>query len=204
MASDANTVNIESRGVARATYHHGALREDLVECGMRLLEQRHSDDLSLREVAREAGVSATAVYRHFSDKTALLRAIAERGYELMAEMQEQAAREATGGAAFAAVGAAYVRFALRSPAVFRLMFASAPPFDLFARPIEELSGPLRVLRSHVAALTPPGMSDQARAIISIRAWSLVHGLAVLALSGMVAVDEAMIAGVIGGTSGEFC
>ncbi len=195
MLTDDNSVNIKIRPV-RSTYHHGALRDDLIECGMRLLEQRQSDDLSLREVAREAGVSATAVYRHFSDKTALLRAVAERGFALMAEMQETAARAAEGKAAFAAVGAAYVRFALQSPAVFRLMFASAPPRDLFTRPIEELSGPLRVLRSHVAKLTPPRMSDEARAVISIRAWSLVHGLAVLALSGMVEVDDRMIAAVI--------
>jgi AcrR family transcriptional regulator len=148
-------------------------------------------------VAREVGVSATAIYRHFPDKGALLRAIAERGFALMGEMQLQAASRASGKAAFAASGAAYVHFALAHPAVFRLMFASAPPRDLFSLDFCDLSMPLRLLRDHVAALAPPGATEAARKIASIHAWSLVHGLAVLALDGMVLVDDEMIAGVIG-------
>jgi AcrR family transcriptional regulator len=193
-----NTVNIKSRTVVGKSYHHGDLQDALVTAGMRLLEQRSSEDLALREVAREVGVSATAVYRHFPDKNALLRAIATRGFALMGAMQTAAIAESQGAAAFAAVGGAYVRFALRHPAVFRLMFSSAPPKDLFSMPLEDLSSPMRKLREYVSALTPATLSDEARKIISIRAWALVHGLAVLALDRVIEMDDALIDQVIGG------
>jgi AcrR family transcriptional regulator len=193
MTADANTVNIEK---AARGYHHGDLRGALIEAGMGLLEQRHSQELALREVARAVGVSATAVYRHFPDKDALMRAIAARGFDMMGEMQAEAARAHAGPAAFGAVGAAYVRFALKYPAVFRLMFSHAPPCDLFSIPEEELSGPLRMLRENAASLTPPDAPEAARRVVAIRAWALVHGLAVLLLDGMVAADDALIDSVI--------
>ena len=126
MADEANTVNIKKR-----RYHHGDLRDALIEAGMALLEQRHAEPLGLREVARAVGVSATAIYRHFPDKDALLRAIAERGFARMGEMQLAAARGLSGDDAFAATGVAYVRFALRNPAVFRLMFSRPSRRNLF-------------------------------------------------------------------------
>jgi len=187
--SNDNTVNIKP-------YHHGDLRDGLIEMGMKLLETRQSEGLGLREVAREVGVSATAVYRHFPDKEALLRAIAERGFAMMGELQVQASAGLSGPAAFAAVGAAYVRFALAYPAVFRLMFSSAPPRDLFALPLEELSGPMRLLRSHVAGLMPAAMPEAARKTAAITAWALVHGLAVLALDRMITLDDGMIEAVM--------
>jgi len=192
-----NTVNIKSGAVVKKAYHHGDLRDALITAGMRLLEQRSSEDLGLREVARDVGVSATAVYRHFPDKNALLRAIAGRGFALMGDMQTAAVAGTEGAAAFAASGGAYVRFALRNPAVFRLMFSSAPPRDLFSMPVEDLSSPMRLLRAHVTALTPATLSDEARKIISIRAWALVHGLAVLALDHVIEMDDALIDSVIG-------
>jgi AcrR family transcriptional regulator len=191
---DDNSVNIKT---ARAKkYHHGDLRDGLIAAGMRMLESRKSEDLGLREVAREVGVSATAVYRHFPDKQALLRAIAARGFAMMGDLQMEAACGRSGRAAFVAVGEAYVRFALRYPAVFRLMFSSAPPRDLFTMPLEELSLPLRLLRGQVAATMPPEMGEAERKITAIRAWALVHGLAVLALDGMIPADATLIDAVI--------
>jgi len=189
-----NSVNIKPGSGKK--YHHGDLRDALIEAGMQLLESRKSEDLGLREVAREVGVSATAVYRHFPDKQALLRAIAARGFVMMGELQAQAARTATGRAAFAAVGEAYVRFALHHPAVFRLMFSSAPPRDLFTMKEEELALPLRLLRAQVAATMPPRMGEAEKKIAAIRAWALVHGLAVLALDGMIPADDGLISAVI--------
>jgi AcrR family transcriptional regulator len=204
MSPKDNTVNIKSEAsaskapAAGKSYHHGDLRDALIAAGMRLLERRSSEDLGLREVAREVGVSATAVYRHFPDKNALLRAIAARGFTLMGDMQTAAVAGAKDAAAFAAVGGAYVRFALRNPAVFRLMFSSAPPKDLFSMPLEDLSSPMRQLRDYVSALTPASLSEEERKIISIRAWALVHGLALLALDHVIEMDDALIDRVIGG------
>jgi AcrR family transcriptional regulator len=195
MTLDANAVNIKNRAPSRG-YHHGDLRDALVEAGMRLLEQRHSDQLSLREVAREVGVSATAVYRHFPDKDALMWAIATRGFALLGAMQMQAARGQDHLADFTAAGITYVRFALQNPAVFRLMFSCAPRRDLFALEQEEQNEPLRLLRGYIAGIAPPGLSDHARKIASVSAWALVHGLAVLLLDRMVEADESEIAAIV--------
>src|SRR6476469_1040818 len=95
------------------TYHHGDLRRALIDAGLELLESRDAEALSLREVARSVGVSATAVYRHFPDKNALLDALAAEGLGRLAAAQHKAADASGGGeAGFAATGAAYVRFAL--------------------------------------------------------------------------------------------
>ncbi len=121
-----NTVNMEKK-----PYHHGDLRAALVAEGLRLLEGSDSDSLSLREIARNAGVSATSVYRHFPDKQALLAALAQEGLARLATAQREAAAQAGGGAhGFAATGRAYVRFALANPALFRLIFASAAQHGL--------------------------------------------------------------------------
>jgi AcrR family transcriptional regulator len=120
MTQDSNTVNIDKK-----PYHHGDLRAALIEQGMALLAQRDADSLSLREVARAAGVSATSVYRHFPDKEALFTALAMEGLAQLGAAQKAAGQAAGGGKqAFAATGRAYVRFALANPALFRLIFAS--------------------------------------------------------------------------------
>jgi len=113
------------------TYHHGALREALIEAGLAALEQGDvAGDISLRALARSVGVSPTAVYRHFPDKRALLAALAAEGLNRLGEAQARAAKEAGGGAAgFSASGRTYVRFALAHPALFRLMFSQGNPED---------------------------------------------------------------------------
>jgi AcrR family transcriptional regulator len=87
-----------------------------------MLAERDVEGLSLREMARMVGVSATAVYRHFPDKTALAR----EGLNRLTAAQHAAADGAGGGVrGFATTGQAYVRFALANPAVFRLIFTSS-------------------------------------------------------------------------------
>jgi AcrR family transcriptional regulator len=184
---------------AKRPYHHGDLRAALVSTGMALLEHASLDELGLRRVAREVGVSATAVYRHFPDKESLMRAIAAEGFMMMGRMQNAAVKTVQSTDAkvnFGAIGAAYVRFALKHPAVFRLMFASAPPQDLFSVELSALSGPLLALRQHVASLAPAEASDTDRKIISVRAWAMVHGLAVLALDGMIQIDDSTIDAIV--------
>ncbi len=198
MADNANTVNIKDRLPKDRKYHHGDLRDALVDAGMGLLEQRSAEPLGLREVARAVGVSATAIYRHFPDKEALLGAIAARGFARMGEMQMAAASGLSGHEAFAATGVAYVRFALRNPAVFRLMFSRPSARDLFGVAQDEASTPLRLLRENAAVMTPPGLGKEAARVVALQAWAMVHGLAVLLLDHMVEVDDAVIARVIGG------
>ncbi|NVN31613.1 helix-turn-helix transcriptional regulator, partial [Endobacter medicaginis] len=91
MCANDNTVNIK-----KPAYHHGDLRRVLMAEGMRLLAERDAESLSLREVARAAGVSATSIYRHFPDKGALMAALAREGLARLA-LAQRAASEAAGG-----------------------------------------------------------------------------------------------------------
>ena len=168
---------------SKPTYHHGDLRGALIAQGLRLIEAGDASTLSLREVARATGVSATAVYRHFPDKRALMAALAEEGLARLYEAQAAAA--AAPGNAFEATGRAYVRFALAQPALFRLTFAYP---DVLADPSGDAAG--RLLHENALALTG---GDAAEAeLLAMRAWSLVHGLAMLMLDGRLPHDEALI------------
>jgi len=181
---------------ARATYHHGDLRAALVEAGLKLIEERAADDISLREVARAVGVSATAVYRHFPDKAALLAALAGEGLARLGEAQAAAAEAAGGGAAgFNATGVAYVRFALAHPGLFRLIFShSRRPGS--AGWDERSQEAMRMLQANAARLVGDRGEAAAR-LFALRAWALVHGLAVLILDGQVEADMAMVEAAVG-------
>jgi AcrR family transcriptional regulator len=176
-------------------YHHGDLRRALIEAGLDLLEQRDADRLSLREVARAVGVSATAVYRHFPDKDALLDALAAEGLGRLAEAQHAAADAAGGGeAGFIATGIAYVHFALANPALFRLTFSATAARNILDTP-EHVPDAMAFLRANAeAAAARYGMPPKT---VAVHAWSIAHGLATLMLEGQVEADEALIAQVIG-------
>lgn len=183
----------------RRGYHHGDLRAALIETGMRLIEFSDADQLSLRQVAREVGVSAAAVYRHFPDKDALLTALANEGLERLGAAQRQAAADAGYGVqGFNASGRTYVRFALKHPALFRMIMSHTPQVDHFAANTDAVSSPMRWLRSSVAALAPEDATPEQLRRAALRAWSRVHGLAMLMLDGQVSVDDALIDDVING------
>ena len=106
------------------TYHHGNLRRALLDSALAMVEKEGPHGVSLRAVARLAGVSPAAPYRHFAGKEGLLAAVAEEGFCAL-EQQMQSASQATRGLAlaeFRAIGFAYVRFAARNPSHFCVMF----------------------------------------------------------------------------------
>ncbi len=193
MASNANSVNIK---LIKDNYHHGDLRSAAMDEGLRLLENGHADHISLREIARNVGVSAPALYRHFPNKDSLLSALAEEGMKRLATLQ--ANQGGAGGAEdFAASGRAYVRFAMANPALFRLIFSS---MCADAHPFEEskAGSPAHLLRGHVAEVLGPDVPDEKKFTVALRAWALVHGLAMLILDRQLApeIAEAMIDQVI--------
>ena len=199
MASNDNSVNMAA--TMREAYHHGDLRTALIDAGMHALARGSVDALSLRALAREAGVSATAVYRHFPDKDALLAALALTGFDRLAAEQQEASRAASGqGAlpAFCASGAAYVHFAIVNPELFRLMWKAAPRVDQLSLPLDDAHPAMVGLRRAVEDMAPPGASDDDKRATALRCWGLVHGLATLALDGQIDVDDAMIDRVIRG------
>jgi AcrR family transcriptional regulator len=106
----------------RASYHHGALREELITACVALIEAEGIGAVSLRRVARAAGVSPGAPYHHFTDRAALLAAISVRGYEQLVQQLQQARREApTAARALGALVETYVGFARDHPAYLQLM-----------------------------------------------------------------------------------
>ena len=174
------------------SYHHGDLRAALVAAGLKALETTAIADLSLRQLAREVGVSATAVYRHFPDKQALMQALACEGIEQLGRYQQAAAAAAgNNAAAFGATGRAYVRFALANPALFRPIFGECRDVgqSIFG---DNLAASL--LRDK--AMKATGSDEEATRRLMIQAWAVVHGLAMLMLDGQLPADEALIDQVI--------
>ncbi len=177
-------------------YHHGDLAAAAVEAGLAMLKERAMDDLGLREVARAVGVSATALYRHFPDKDALLAALAGEGMARLGAAQATAQRRAGSGVAgFNATGRAYIDFALANPGLFRLMFSCRPgaaASGAEAPGMATQAPPMVLLRENVAALLKQEVDSEAVTILCLRSWGLVHGLAVLLLDRKLAPADHLI------------
>jgi AcrR family transcriptional regulator len=173
----------------RRTYHHGDLRRALLDASLDLVGERGIGALSLREVARKAGVSHSAPYHHFADRGNLLAAIAEESFaRLGEEMAAARAAAPNARARLEACGIAYVRFALESPARFRLMFrpelAAASEEEAVAKSSTPALDTLRgaITEAQAAGLAPAG--DPMPLVLTC--WSAVHGLASLCLDGPLA------------------
>jgi AcrR family transcriptional regulator len=167
-------------------YHHGDLRSALVAAGLKALETVEIGDISLRQLARDVGVSPTAVYRHFPDKNALMTALADAGIEQMAAWQLAAAEAANDNDAFAATGRAYVRWALANPALFRLVFGQC---NAVSETVFGHNAAARMLRDFASERTGTEAGTQR---LMVQAWALVHGLAMLMLDGQLPRDDALI------------
>jgi AcrR family transcriptional regulator len=146
----------------------------LVHAAGKLLEKEGVEALSLREVARRAGVSHAAPYRHFAEREALLAALAVEGFAWLGEAQRAAAK--AGG--LRAMGEAYVAFALAHPQRFRLMFGGRIAFARHARLREVATQAFDELAGALSARVPEAQDARDA---SIAAWALVHGLAQLLL-----------------------
>jgi len=176
----------------RTGYHHGDLRRALLDASLALVEEDGIGALSLREVARKAGVSHNAPYHHFKDRGSLLAALAEEGFaELGREMVDARAGAPDARARLEACGLAYVRFALKSAARFKVMFRPelAAPSEEGA--VARSSTPAMetltasIVEAQQAGLAPPG--DQMPLVLTC--WSAVHGLASLCLDGPLARSQ---------------
>ncbi|SCE28378.1 TetR/AcrR family transcriptional regulator [Streptomyces sp. OspMP-M43] len=160
------------------TYHHGDLRRVILDAALDAIATNGPGALSLRDLARRAGVSHAAPAHHFKDRTGLLTAVAAEGYALFADAL-------AGAPDLRERGVAYVRFAATHPAHFQVMFQpdlhrTDDPDLLAAR-----TRATEALRAGVAELPPAGRGEDDR-LAGVAAWSLAHGFATLLLSGNLA------------------
>lgn len=165
-------------------YHHGDLRVAVLNRAVEVIGAQGPENLSLRSLAADLGVSHTAPRHHFGDLGGVLTAVATQGFELLAE-RLVAARQA--GESFLDAGVAYVEFAVAHPAHFRVMFAPSlldgndPDLTQAKRAaFAELTDGVETLAATAR------VEDAAAAVIS--GWAIVHGIAALALTGN--LDEA--------------
>lgn len=168
-------------------YHHGNLREALVEAAIEAVALHGPEGLSLRELARQVGVSHNAAYRHFADRDALVDEVADRALaRLVAAIDarlrivDEADPVTLGRRRLMQIGAGYVDFALAEPGLFRLLFTAYPhvpeessaedPYGMLNAALDEL-----VAVGYLPAADRPGTE--------VTCWSAVHGFAVLNVDG---------------------
>ena len=160
------------------SYHHGDLRRAVLDAALVAISEVGPSAVSLRDLARRAGVSHAAPAHHFGDKAGVLTAVAAEGYHLLADALT-AAHQHTGD--FAEVGVAYVRFAIEHRSHFEVMFrpelyhADAPA----VRTAQDRAR--QMLYGGVASL-PDGQPGPDLLLAGAAAWSLVHGFATLWLN----------------------
>lgn len=166
----------------KGSYHHGDLRATLISTAMAMLER--GETFSIRAVAREAGVSATAPYRHFPEREALESALAAEGLRnLKSDLIRDRAMPAT-PEELAEFGVVYVEFALRRPALFRLMFGN----ECNTADEERVRAAAEVHELLAGAITGV-FPDSSPLDLALGGWGVVHGMAFLYLDRKLTADS---------------
>ena len=189
-----STSNSTAVSVSSERYHHGNLRQALLEEGVRLLEENPDGEFSLRELARRVGVSANSSYRHFRSKSDLMVALALEGMQRFGRDQAEAwaSTQGDGKDRFLATGCAYVRFARRNPALFRLMFGRFVVENSSADLCAARKANFTSLKQGVAAALEVPIDSPKVEHGADSAWAVVHGLSHLILEGVITGSEAEI------------
>jgi AcrR family transcriptional regulator len=161
-------------------YHHGDLRNGLLEAARAILEEESLASLTLRAVARKAGVSHAAPYRHFPNHEALLVELSIEGFdELREQIREAAKASGTESDRIATIGAAYMRFVAARPALARLMFGGQlPNRDQFPA--------LGLKADAIGEEIGQALHDQA---LGLAVWGAMHGLAMLVLENVIDLGQ---------------
>jgi AcrR family transcriptional regulator len=180
------------RAAAKASYHHGNLENALVGAAITLVRKYGPDQLSLRAVSAEIGVSPSAGYHHFRDKDALVSAIGKVLFDRLATMQEKAIAKVKGTGAVSAIkrfedmGNAYFAWATSEPNLYRLMFGGYCEVNME----DHESKAWNLLRDALDELVAQGVLDKSlRPGGEIIVWSAVHGASSLAIEGLMSPSD---------------
>jgi AcrR family transcriptional regulator len=186
-------------------YHHGDLRRAIVTAALHILSETQSVEFSLRELARRAGVSHNAPYKHFTDKRELLAAVSTAGFELLTErMRNEITAHRDARAQLFALWRAYIRHGVQNPALYKLMFGGYLSSAHNGRlPIEQAAAEQTkvlltdvIVRGGLGRVIPNIAGNERKIAGAILAcWSVVHGLTMLLLDGLVGPAK---------KSGELC
>ena len=174
--------------MSRDTYHHGDLKAVILAKAAGLVAERGADGISLRELAREAGVSHAAPAHHFTDRRGLFTALAAQGWRLLADALAHARPD------FIEAALAYVRFALDHPGHYAVMFdrSVVTPDDPELVTAQNAAG--AELAHGVGSLKDQRAKEDPRSA-ALAAWPLVHGFAMLRLNGAIDTDDDPMAAV---------
>jgi AcrR family transcriptional regulator len=169
-------------------YHHGNLKEALLQAALRLIAEKGAAGFTFADAARMAGVSPAAPYRHFRDRDELLSNIAQRGFEQFEAALSIAWDDGRPDTvtAFERVGKAYLAFAREKPAFYSAMFESGLALDVSAglhASAERAFAVIRAAAERLAALAPQGSPRPPALMMALHIWSMSHGVASLFARG---------------------
>src|SRR6201986_4324857 len=173
---------------AERGYHHGNLKEALLQAALNLIAQKGAAGFSFADAARMPGVSPAAPYRHFRDRDELLSSIAQRGFEQFETALAQAWDDGRPDTvtAFERVGKAYLAFEREEPAFYSAMFESGLALDISAglhAAAERAFAIIRAAAERLVALAPPGVPRPPALMMALHIWSMSHGVASLFARG---------------------
>jgi AcrR family transcriptional regulator len=200
-------------------YHHGDLRRAIVKAALEILSETQSLDFSLRELARRAGVSHNAPYKHFADKRELLSAVSAAGFEMLTKrMAREMARLSDPREQLFAMLRAYIDHGVENPALYSLMFGGYLGGPDRSRPAIELAEAEKTKALLAGVIIAGGLgraipqtprNERKIAGAILACWSLVHGLTLLLADGLVgpkkksgALGDSLVQGILDGLAAE--
>jgi AcrR family transcriptional regulator len=178
-------------------YHHGNLREVLIEAAQRFIAERGLSGFTLADAAKVAGVSPTALYRHFRGRDDLITEVAGRGFDHLAERLARALRSpGTPIERFTRMGEAYLAFAEEEPGFYAAMFAPSPvgeegitlprsgPWGAVPKDQDPGQSAFNILVNALMITFPEGFDGVDPRFIALEVWALSHGIAMLSAGGL--------------------
>ena len=177
----------KGEGCERPAYHHGNLKEALVEAARRFIAERGLGGFTLADAAKWVGVTPAALYRHFAGREALVTEVAFRGFDQLAERLGRAlAGQGTPLERFTRMGEAYLDFAEKEPGYYAAMFSARPEETAAAAPAGQgpKASPFDLLVAALGRTFPEGFGSVDPRFLALEVWALAHGLATLDAAGM--------------------